>query len=118
MPCANKQAMTLHLAEISQAVAPGAHGVVIIDGAGWHRPGGRLTLPSNLSILTLPAYAPELNPQENIWQFLRQNYLANRVFDTYDHIVQACCDAWNALMQQPQRITTIATRDWAKQVNL
>ena len=46
MPCANKQAMTLHLAEISQAVAPGAHGVVIIDGAGWHRPGGRLTLPA------------------------------------------------------------------------
>ena len=97
---------------------PGAHAVVVIDGAGWHKPGGRLTLPSNVSTLTLPAYAPELNPQENIWQFLRQNYLANRVFDTYDHIVQACCDAWNALIQQPERITTIATREWAKQVKL
>ena len=94
MPHADKQAMTLHLAEISQAVAPGAHAVVILDGAGWHKPGGRLTLP---------AYAPELNPQENIWQVMRQNSLANRVFDTYEHIVQACCDAWNALMQQPQK---------------
>ena len=110
--------MTLPLAEISKTVTPGAHAVVIIDGAGWHKPGRRLTLPSNISALTLPADAPELNPQENIWQVLRQNYPANRVFDTYDHIVQACCDAWNALMQQPERITTIATRQWAKQVKI
>ena len=108
--------MTLHLAEISQAVAPGAHAVVVMDGAGWHKPGGRLDLPHNISILLLPPYCPELNPQENIWQFLRQNYLANRVFDTYDAIVNACCEAWNALMRQPDRITSIATRDWAKQV--
>ena len=108
--------MTLHLAEISQAVAPGAHAVVVMDGAGWHKPGGRLDLPHNISILLLPPYCPELNPQENIWQFLRQNYLANRVFDTYDAIVDACCEAWNALMRQLDRITSIATRDWAKQV--
>ena len=108
--------MTLHLAEISQAVAPGAHAVVVMDGAGWHKPGGRLDLPHNISILLLPPYCPELNPQENIWQFLRQNYLANRVFDTYDAIVDACCEAWNALMRQPDCITSIATRDWAKQV--
>ena len=110
--------MTLHLAEISRTVAPGAHAVVIMDGAGWHKPGGHLVVPENVSVLTLPAYGPELNPQENIWQFLRQNYLANRVFDTYDAIVQACCDAWNALMAQPERITTIATREWAKQVTV
>ncbi len=108
--------MTLHLAEISKAVAPGAHAVVIIDGAGWHRPGGKLKLPDNISTLTLPPYSPELNPQENIWQFLRQNYLSNRVFDTDTAIVDACCSAWNALIAQPQQITSIASRDWAKQV--
>jgi transposase len=118
MPHADKPAMTLHLAEISQAVAPGAHAVVLMDGAGWHKPGGRLVLPSNVSTLTLPAYAPELNPQENVWQFLRQNHLANRVFDTYDTIVDACCQAWTALMQQPERITAIASREWAKQVTV
>ncbi len=110
--------MTLHMAEISQAVAPGAHGVVIIDGAGWHKPGGRLKLADNISTLTLPPYSPELNPQENIWQFLRQNYLSNRVFETYQAIVDACCDAWNALISQPQQITSIATREWAKGVNI
>ncbi len=80
--------MTPHLAKISQAAIPGSPAVIVINSAGWHEPGGRLTLPSDVSTLTLPTYAPELNPQESIWQFLRQNHLANRVFDTYDHIVQ------------------------------
>jgi len=116
LPYADKEAMTLHMAEIGRAVTPGAHAVVIMDGAGWHKPGGRLLLPDNITPLLLPAYSPELNPQENVWQFLRQNYLSNRVFDTYRDIVDACCDAWQALMQQPERITSIATREWAKQV--
>ena len=116
LPCADKEAMTLHLAEISRAVAPGAHAVVIIDGAGWHKPGGRLKLPDNISTLTLPPYSPELNPQENIWQYLRQNYLSNQVFETYTAIVDACCAAWNALVRQPDQITSIASRDWARQV--
>ena len=118
LPYADKEAMTLHLTEISQAVAPGAHAVVVMDGAGWHKPGGRLTLPNNVSTLTLPPYSPELNPQENVWQFLRQNHLANRVFETYTDIVDACCDAWNALMQQPERITSFASREWAKTVKV
>jgi transposase len=63
--------------------------------------------------ITVPAYSPELNPVENIWQYLRQNQLSNRVFDNYDAIVEACCDAWNALTAQPGRIHSIATRPWA-----
>ncbi len=65
-----------------------------------------------------PPYSPELNPQENVRQFLRQNYLANRVFETYDAIVDACCDAWNKFTAEPERITSIATRDWALQVKV
>ncbi len=108
--------MTLHLAEISQAVTPGAHAVMVVDGAGWHKPGRRLKRPDNISFLVLPPYCPELNPQENIWQYLRQNYLSNRVFDTSTAIVDACCDAWNAPVAQPSTFTSIATRSWAKQV--
>lgn len=108
--------MNLHLAEISRSVSPGAHAVVTLDGAGWHQRSARLKVPDNISLLKLPPYSPELNPQENIWQYLRQNYLSNRVFDTYDAILDACCDAWNSLIAQPERITSIATRAWAKQV--
>jgi transposase len=106
--------MTLHLAEISRHVAPGAHAVVTLDGAGWHQTGGKLRVPDNISLMHLPPYSPELNPVENVWQFLRQNQLSNRVFDGYDAIVDACCHAWNALIDDPDRITSIATRDWAQ----
>lgn len=108
--------MNMHLKEISLNVAPGAHAVVTLDGAGWHRTGGKLRVPNNISLLLLPPYAPELNPQENIWQYLRQNYLANRVFETKDEIIDACCHAWNSLVAQPKKIASIATRHWAIQV--
>ena len=117
LPQVNTEAMNLHLIEIGKQVAPGAHGVVTLDGAGWHQTGGKLKLPDNISLLPLPPYSPELNPVENIWQFLRQNHLANRVFDTYTDIVDACCNAWNALIAEPDRIRSIATRKWAKTVN-
>ena len=109
--------MNLHLAEISRCVTPGAHAVVTPDGAGWHQTGDKLQGPTNVSLLLLPAYAPELNPQENVWQFLRQTYLAHRIYPSYDAIVDACCDAWNKLIAQPERITSIASRAWATQVN-
>ena len=112
MPRADTEAMQLHLQEISRTVAPGAHGVVIIDKAGWHTTTA-LQVPANLSLLHLPPYSPELNPQENIWQFLRQTYLSNRVFDGYESIVEACCKAWNALLGAAGRIASIATRTWA-----
>lgn len=114
LPAANAAMMTLHLAEISRQVAPDAHAVVIMDGAGWHQTGGKLRLPANITPLHLPPYAPELNPVENIWALLRSNKLANRVYDTYDAILDACADAWNWLTHQPKRITTIASRSWAQ----
>ena len=110
--------MTLHLSEVSQAVAPGAQAVVVVDGAGWHKLGGPLKLPDTTSLLVLPPACPELNPQENVWQYLRQNHLSNRVFITYTAIVDACCKAWNALVAQPNAIISVTTRIWAKQVNV
>jgi transposase len=114
LPAANAAMMNLHLAEISSQVAPGAHAIVIMDGAGWHQTGGELRLPANITPLHLPPYAPELNPVENVWAFLRSNKLAHRVYETYDDILDACSDAWNWLISQPQRITSIATRSWAQ----
>lgn len=111
MPYANTEAMNLHLQEISRNVTPGAHAVIVIDGAGWHT-SGELIVPDNLSLLPLPPYSPELNAQENIWQFLRQNYLAGRIFETYDDLVEACSVAWNALAAETGRIASIAAREW------
>ena len=113
LPTANAAMMTLHLAEISAAVTPGAHAILILDGAGWHHSGGKLRVPCNISLLHLPPYSPELNPVETVWAYLRGNALSNRVLDTYDDIVDACCTAWNWFTAQPQRVTSIGTRSWA-----
>ena len=73
----------MHLAEISSQVAPGAHAVLMLDQAGWHL-SGKLTIPDNITLLPLPPKCPELNPVENVWQFLRENWLSNRIFSSYD----------------------------------
>jgi len=90
----------------------GAHAAILMDTAGWHTT-PKLVVPANISIIFLPPRPPELNPQENIWQYLRQNWLSNRVFETYDAIVEAGCLAWHKLTQQPETISSIGTRKWA-----
>ena len=113
MPFCDTPAMQAHLAEISTMVAPGAHAVLMFDQAGWHL-ARALVVPKNITILPLPPRSPELNPVENIWQFMRDNWLSNRVFKSYDDIVAHCCAAWNDLVHQPWRIRSIGRRDWAQ----
>ncbi len=112
LPRCNTQAMTLHLTEISRAVKPQAHGVVLLDQAGWHG-SKHLEIPENITLLPLPPRAPELNPVENIWQFIRDNWLSNRVFKSYEDILDHCCYAWNTLIDQPWKIMSIGRRQWA-----
>jgi hypothetical protein len=113
MPAANSEAMSEHLKEISSQTAPGAQAILVCDGAGWHQRGGRLLVPDNITLLSLPPYSPELNPMENVWDYLRGNMLSHKVWDTYDAIVQACAKAWRFLIADPERIRSIAHRDWA-----
>jgi hypothetical protein len=84
------------LEEISRNVAVGAHAVPLFDRAGWHTT-PNLVMPENITPIWLPSRAPELNPVENVWQYLRQTWLSNRVFETYADIVDAACEAWNKL---------------------
>ena len=116
LPFVNTDAMNAHLAEIARTVAPGAHAILVLDGAGWHS-SKTLAVPDNISLLPLPPYSPELNPVENVWQYLRANWLAISVFDDYPAIVDACCLAWNRFADDPKTVTSITDRKWA-QVNL
>ena len=83
--------------------------------AGWHR-AAALTIPDTLSLLPLPSCSPELNPVENVWEYLRQNQLSLRVWPGFEAIVKTCCQAWNALMAMPERIASITRREWARPV--
>ena len=112
LPFCNSAAMSLHLAELSATVASGRHAVLLLDQAGWHL-SATVQVPTNVSLLPLPPKCPELNVMENVWQFMRDNWLSNRVFPLYDAIVVLCCNAWNKLVEQPWTIMSIGLRDWA-----
>ena len=71
-------------------------------------------MPDNISLVLLPPYSPELNPVENVWQYLRANWLAISVFDDYHAIVDACCTAWNRFADRPDIVSSITSRQWAE----
>jgi hypothetical protein len=112
MPICNTAAMNHHLCEISSEVTADAHAVVILDGAGWHRSRG-LVVPSNITLLELPPYSPELNPVERIWHYLRSHWLANSVFVSLTDIMDACEMAWNRFATNHDLIRSLCAVSWA-----
>jgi transposase len=112
LPTIGMDCMQKHLEEISKEVEPGNHAVIVFDRAAWHTT-KKLRLPENISLLPLPAASPELNPTEQVWQVLRDRYLGNRCFDSYEHILDCCCDAWNAFTSTAGTVRQLCTRDWA-----
>lgn len=113
----NTEVMNLMLAEISRAVEPQAHGVVLLDQAGWHV-AEDLEVPDNLTLVRLPPYSPELNAIERLWQVMRNTILSHRLFADIQHILNACCEAWNILIRQPGRIKSTCGYAWARPVKI
>lgn len=112
MPAANTEAMLVHLEYISRKIPAGRHGVIILDKAAWHTT-KRLKKFSNITLIGLPPASPELNPTEQVWQALRDEKLANRCYDDYEDILNACCEAWNYFVDTPNRVKKLCTRSWA-----
>lgn len=106
MPYCDTHAMAQHLRVVSAEVAPGAHALLLLDQAAWHT-SKRLPVPDNIMLVPIPPRPPELNPVQNLWQFMRDNRLSNRMFKNYDDIVAHCCKSWNRLIDQPWRIMSI-----------
>jgi transposase len=120
LPEATTASMGLFLARFAQELAPGVHAVLLLDRAGWHVARG-LSVPANVTLLPLPPYSPELNPVERVWLYLRERYLSRRVLDGYAAVLdgyaavldgyaavlEAACRAWNALLGEPGRLTSL-----------
>lgn len=87
--------------------------MLLIDHAGWHKSAG-IKVPANFTPMALQPKCPELNPAENVWQNMRDNCLSNRIFKSYEDILDHCCFAWNKLIDQPCRIMSIGLRDWTQ----
>lgn len=95
------------VAEIDEA----AHHIVIWDGAGFHQRAGDESLPGNVSLITLPAYSPELNPIERLWDIVKDG-ICNRVFSCVDE-AQAAVDAVLRLFwESPSRVASLVADAW------
>lgn len=107
--CVGKKAMQQHLEAISSCIPKDRHAVLVVDRAPWHK--GLLT-PYNISIVYLPSYSPECNPHENVWEYLKNNFLSNKIFKNLQQVIDACCEAWSQLCSEEGRIRSIGTRSW------
>jgi transposase len=105
--------MQLYLSELSSHIKENKHIALVMDNAGWHI-AKELVIPNNITIVPLPAYAPELNATEQVWQWLKLNYLSNRCYSNYTEIVDSACYAWNQFSNQPDLVKSLCTRDWCK----
>lgn len=103
---ANTQVMNAFLEIFSRELPGDAHGVMVLDRAGWHV-SKELAIPANVSLIHLPAKSPELNPPENLWHYLRSHYWSNRLYATWEDLRQAATDAWRAVCFIPEKIKTI-----------
>jgi hypothetical protein len=106
LPEATAKTMGLFLTAFAGQLAPGTHAVLLLDRAGWHG-AGRLAVPENVTLLPLPAYSPELNPVERVWLYLRERFLSHRVLADYAAVLDAACDAWNALAGETGRLASL-----------
>ena len=111
LPSANTSCMTLHIDEISRSIPDGRHALVIMDGAGWHQVSHNR---DNVSILKIPPYSPELNPCEQVWQYIKDRWLKNRTYKDYDDILTVATEAWQSFVAEDERVQSLCSRAWAK----
>lgn len=106
LPYVNSEMMQLHLDEISAQLPQNVHAAMLADGAGWHI-ANALNIPKNITIIKIPPYSPELNPAEKPWQYLKDNYLSQRIFSSYNDIVDACQVTRNRVTEEKGRIKSL-----------
>ena len=117
MPTSDTFCMNLHLSEISRSVALDVHVVLVLDQAGWHVSKG-LKIPSNITLIPLPAYSPELNPMERPWLLIKMHYLANRVYHDHEALYAAGIEAWNRFTANTQQVRSVCRTTWAQSARL
>ena len=116
LPEVSTVAMAIFLEGFAGALPAHVRAVMALDQAGWHG-FKKLTVPNNVSLAPLPPYSPERNPAEPVWLFLRERFLAFRVLDDQEAVIDACCDAWNALAAETDRRKSLCSYPWITKVS-
>jgi transposase len=106
LPRVNVDAMTICLEHFAQQLEPDVHAVLMLDQAGWHD-ARALHVPDTITLLPLPPASPALNPVERVWLYLRERYLSHRMLDDDEAVLDAVCRAWNRLLNETGRLTSL-----------
>ena len=117
LPRVSTAAMTRFLADFAQTLRKDAHAVLVLDQAGWHR-AKALKVPASITLVSLPACSPDLNPVERVWLYLRERSLSHRLLADYEAVVEACCRAWNALTAETGRLRSLAAYPYLEQIRV
>ena len=113
---ANTEQMDLHLQQICANLPKGVRALIVLDNASWHT-SKKLKVPDNVWLFHLPPYSPQLNSAENLFQCLKKNFIANRVFETTNILTEAVLDGSSKLAKSTDRIKSIGKRSWATLTN-
>lgn len=84
---------------------------MVLDGASWHK-ARQLNVPSNMRLIFLPPYSPELNPVEHIWDDLREKHFHNQTFDSMRAVERRLCIGLRDFESSPDRVQSIVGWDW------
>ena len=85
--------------------------MLFVDQAGWHVT-AKLNVPENMTLEPLPPRSPELNPVERLWLYIKQKFLSHRLLDDYQAIEDAICGAWQKLLADARRLTSLTSYPW------
>jgi len=107
--------MQAFLDDFAKTIAPDEHVVMVLDQAGWHG-AVALRVPQCITFVPLPPYSPELNPVEWVWEYMKERFLSLRLLNDYDAIAEAVCKAWNRLLGETGRITSLCSHPWIMKV--
>jgi transposase len=113
MPELNTAVLNLFLEQFSRELPAGVHAVLIWDGAGFHT-GAELVVPSNVSLIQLPPYSPELNPVENLWHYLRAHYWSNRPYRDYQELEEEASRSMCAVCEDTETIKTVCNAPYVQ----
>lgn len=112
----NTEAMGAFLAQVSAAHAQ-EFLLMVVDGASSHT-AKELKIPENIRLLRLPPYAPELNPQEHVWDEVREKEFPNRVFADLDSVMRQLEAGLPRLAANPQGLRSLTAWPWIISINL
>ena len=115
LPDANSVGMQAFLDAFAQTIGKNEHVALVLDGAGWHS-GKTLRVPTNITLVSLPPYSPELNPVERVWLYLKQRFLSLRLLNDYKAIVTAASKAWKRLCRETGRLTSLTSYPWIMKI--